>query len=309
MLEATKDLMLLVKCRNFSDMAFNKTREPKAVLFCHISAKELLLKTEIINKNLMAEFGTPSAAQHDDKKTKKIDTNHEIHDVIKGFHNQKTPDFNPETNVLYGAGEKGHIKHHLYEESIARIKTIGETVELEDLIAKSVLILNNINLNQESSDDEDQIKLLEKRKKFAMSKISSLLEDVNHYVISINALDTVKQQRDDINQEDYLAQLERADRYRKQRHDSLIQSLHSTIKYIQYNFGKINEKALEKWEEEQEEKGFPILDVRRVEFPPKVVCPESIDLNNRKHITAWAVQLALSLGQLKKRLTQEHASL
>lgn len=236
--------------------------------------------------------------------------NHEMHhDDVKRYHNQKTPDFNPDTNVIYGAGEKGHIKHHLYEESVVRDKTIGEASALEDIIAKSVLILNNIDLNPESNNDEEQVQLLEKRKKFAFGKISSLLEDVNQYVISISALDTVKQQREDINQDDYLIQLERADKYRKQRHDSLIQSLQSTIKYIQYNFGKISEKAQEKWEEEQEDKGLPILDVRRMEFPPKVVCPESIDLSNRKHITAWAVQLALSLGQLKKRLLQEHKSL
>jgi len=235
--------------------------------------------------------------------------NHEMHDDIKRFHNQRTPDFNPETGVLYGSGEKGHLKHYLYEESVIMDKTVGESSELEDIIAKSVLILRNVELNPESSGDEAQKELLEKRKKFAVDKISSLLEDINQYVISINALDTIKQQREDINQEDYSAQLERADEYRKQRHNSLIQNLQSTIKYIQYNFGKISEKALEKWEEEQEEKGFPILDVRRIGFPPKVVCPESIDLNNRKHITAWAVQLALSLGQLKKRLSQEHESL
>lgn len=234
---------------------------------------------------------------------------HEIHEGIKKFHDQKTPDFNTETGVVYGSGEKGHIKHQLYKESVDREKTVGETSELEDIIARSVLILKNIDLNPESNNDEEQIELLEKRKKFALRKVSSLLEDVNQYVIAINALDTVKQQREDINQEDYLSQLERADKYRKQRHDSLIQSVHSTISYIQYNFGKISEQALEKWEEAQEEKGFPILDVRRAEFSSKVIYPEGIDLHNRKHITAWAVQLALSLGQLKKRLSQEHASL
>jgi hypothetical protein len=159
------------------------------------------------------------------------------------------------------------------------------------------------------SYDGEQRNDLEKRKTVALNKIKNLFEDINQYITSINALDTLNQQSDEMDQKDYSSQKEAADKYREQMHNTLIRNLHSTIKYIQYNFGKISEKALEKWEEEQEEKGLPILDVRRAEFPPKVVCPESIDLNNRKHIMAWAVQLALSLGQIKKRLAQEHESL
>ena len=190
-----------------------------------------------------------------------------------------------------------------------RDKTVGESSALEDIIATSVLILKNIDLKSGAVGDEEQVELLDKRKKFALNKVSSILQDIKNYVIAITALDTVKAQRENLSQQDYLAQFDRADGYRRQMHNSLMRNMNSTISYIQYNFGKISEKALEKWEEEQEEKDIPILDIERVTFPPKVICPENIDLEDRKQITAWAVQLALSLGQLKNRLSLNHESL
>lgn len=186
---------------------------------------------------------------------------------------------------------------------------MGESSALEDIIATSVLILKNIDLKSGAVGDEEQVELLDKRKKFALNKVSSILQDIKNYVIAITALDTVKAQRENLSQQDYLAQFDRADGYRRQMHNSLMRNMNSTISYIQYNFGKISEKALEKWEEEQEEKDIPILDIERVTFPPKVICPENIDLEDRKQITAWAVQLALSLGQLKNRLSLNHESL
>jgi len=192
---------------------------------------------------------------------------------------------------------------------VERDKTVGESSALEDIIATSVLILKNIDLKSGAVGDEEQVELLDKRKKFALNKVSSILQDIKNYVIAITALDTVKAQRENLSQQDYLAQFDRADGYRRQMHNSLMRNMNSTISYIQYNFGKISEKALEKWEEEQEEKDIPILDIERVTFPPKVICPENIDLEDRKQITAWAVQLALSLGQLKNRLSLNHESL
>ncbi len=222
------------------------------------------------------------------------------HSIISGFHNQKEPDFNSKNGVLYGGGEKGDHRRHAYKESVEREKTIGEPSTLEDIISMSVLILKNIDLKPEAKEDEEQIKLLDKRREFALSKIDSLLKDINQYVISINALDTIKIQREEIDQKDYVAQIKMADEHRTQMHNSLMRNMQSTIKYIQYNFGKINESALEKWEEEQEEKDIPILAVQRMTFPPKVICPEDLNLDDRKQITAWAAQLSLSLGKLKK---------
>ena len=225
----------------------------------------------------------------------------EMHETIKRFHDQKEPDF-AENGIVYGGSEKGHHKNHAYKKNVERAETIGESSELEAIIAETVLKLNNIGLSDQSGDDNAQIELLDKKRKFALNKIKGLLDDISRYISSITAVDTVKMQREEINQKDYLAQFESADGNRRRTHNLLINDLQSTVSYIQYNFGKISEKALEKWEEEQEDKGEILLDIQRMTFPPKVVCPEHLNLNDRRQIADWAVQLALSLGKLKERL-------
>lgn len=222
----------------------------------------------------------------------------EMHEMMRKFHNQKDGDFDSSNGVVHSGREK-HSQHRRIEQETTETKRS----EFEDIISTTVLILKNIDLKSEARDDSEQIELLNKKKEIALRKISSLFADINSYTLSIGALDSVKMQREFLDQKDYLAQFDRADAYRKQLHNSLMRNMQSTIQYIQYNFGKINDKALEKWEEKQEDQGIEILDVQRMTFPPKVVCPENIDLNDRKQITSWAVRLALSLGKLKKDLS------
>lgn len=190
---------------------------------------------------------------------------------IAYFHDQKNE---PETFGQWSE-EKGRER----EKESNEIKILKETLKN----------IENAELEDYVANDEEQIKLLEKRKKEAKDMIYNLIERIQEYIKMVNV--NLAAQRTTEKDKAFVARLEETDKKRTRLHNALIDSLRITIRNISHNFANIDDKSLEKWEEHLEKHNQDLLLVKRQEFPEKIVCPENIDLNDRHAIAQWASKL------------------
>jgi hypothetical protein len=222
---------------------------------------------------------------------------------LSHFHNQKEPDFNPETGMVNSPWSDEQKKHNQFQDSKRFSEEVGNTSALEKQIEDVIELIDNIELDPKFRNDKTQIELLKKTKDGAKIKIREILSYLENYMVAVNQLDTVKTEKKNYDEEKYQIIFKKAEDDRELRHKILFSALLSTIKFISHSFGEISEEAIEKWEDEREEKNLPILHVKRVKFPDKVLCPDNVNLKDRKGIYPWAVQLSYSLGKLKNGLT------
>jgi hypothetical protein len=223
--------------------------------------------------------------------------------MLAKFHNQKEADFDPKTHVIYGAGDEGMIKNEELKNITNNNKEIGETGLLEKQIEDVLVLIDTAEIEDLYKEEKEQHVLMEKKKKYAKDKILEVLKNIEFYHSAIMALDNVKLEKDAFDQEIYVKKLIEADTYRKQRHDTLLLSVQSTIRFIAHNFSEISEEAIEKWEQGLEERNLPILHAKRVKFPENIICPDNINVHDRKQIAKWANQLWTSLGEFRKGLS------
>jgi uncharacterized protein YlzI (FlbEa/FlbD family) len=170
----------------------------------------------------------------------------------------------------------------------------------EKQIEAVVDAIDKIELQNSFRSDPQQLKLLEGEKILVRKKISDIWKSVDDYMRMISLVENVKIERDPYSQNRYLERLTEADEMRKMKHNALIADLTSTIRFINNTFGNISEEALEKWEDDLEEKGLPILKAHRIDFPKNILCPDKMDLSDRSQITTWAAALYRSTGKLKR---------
>lgn len=222
---------------------------------------------------------------------------------LSRFHNQKDPDFNPETGAINSPWSDEQRKHKKLDDSERFNEEVGATSALEKQIEDVIKLIDKAELDPAFKSDEGQIELLKKTKDNAKNKIRDVLGYLENYMVAVNQLDTVKTEKKNYDEEKYKIIFRKAEDDRELRHKILFNALLSTIKFISRSFGEISEEAIEKWEEEREEKNLPVLHIKRAKFPDKVICPNNVDLKNRKGIYPWAVQLSYSLGKLKNGLT------
>jgi len=209
--------------------------------------------------------------------------------MIAAFHNQKDPDFNEKTMI---------------EETKLEKNQNYELEKVESLIKETADLIKKITLEDDYSDNIEQQELLLKAKKDAKNKILEVLNDIKEYMMSILTSDEVKLEAESAEQEYYLKKLENADEIRKRKHNALISDLQSTIRFISHNFAQISEKAIEKWEEEREEKNLPILKAKRLKFPKNIICPDNVNIRDRDQVADWAAKtFAVSLEKIKKELS------
>lgn len=91
------------------------------------------------------------------------------------------------------------------------------------------------------------------------------------------------------------------------KHDALISSLHSAIRFIAHTFGNISEEAIDNYREEAERNGRLFLEAERVNLPENIICPDGMNINDRKVIAKWSATLYGSISRLKNRLSSEKA--
>jgi len=223
-------------------------------------------------------------------------------DIIRSYHNHQEPDFDPETGVVLSPGSEAFKRYQLFKELESGNNESG--IEAVKKIESVLSLIKEVRIDPAFRNNPEQISLLEKNKGNAKNKIRDVLSNIEEYIASIRALDDVKQSKESYTTEEaFIEKKQDADSFRTLKHDVLIKNLHATIRFIAHTFGDISEKAIEKWEEDLDERGIPLLFVERKKFPNKIICPDSLNLNDRKQITTWAYQIYYSLSQLKKELS------
>jgi uncharacterized phage-like protein YoqJ len=209
--------------------------------------------------------------------------------IVAQFHNQKSGDFNPETMVVYDPEDSGYEKYLKYKNKIESIENFGNLSELEKQIKGVLELVDSVELLDSSSVDSKD--LLEKKKTIAKELINKIWDDIANYASSIFKGYEIKGLKEEKDQKEYLEMLKNADSFRKIKHNVLISDLKIAIRFIAFNFGKIDEELIDDWEEKEEEAGRDVLRVKRVSFPKNVLCPDSVDLNDRKSVASWALAL------------------
>jgi hypothetical protein len=156
--------------------------------------------------------------------------------------------------------------------------------------------IDAVTLEPDYADDEQQQHLLEDAKRKARVMIEKTLQKAAEYI------DIVAQQVKDSNQgvagadrETVKARVIASDIRRTQKHNAFMSDLRSTIRFISHVFGDISEEAIDRWMESLEERGGTYIHTNRVPLPRNVLCPDSIDLSNRKSIAAWGEKVVQQL--------------
>jgi hypothetical protein len=218
------------------------------------------------------------------------------------FHNQKKGDFDPETGIVY---ETGTDKFEKYQELLEKEKiteNLGNNSKVEKHIENLISRINSLEVNSLYKNDEEQIKLLKQRKLQSKNLIGDVLKKAEEYLETIRRMYNISIKKDEMEGYDYRKELENADMVRRNSHDALIADINIANRFISKNFGKISEEAIEEWEETEENAGRKVLHAKRIELPPNVICVDNVNLNDRKSITDWAIQISQSLSEMKKRL-------
>ncbi len=191
-------------------------------------------------------------------------------------------------------GEEGETtsftQERMREEKYADVENSLETKHLVDV--KNMIM--NAELN---SGDQKEIAEFQKRKEEVSRLLAEIIKKTSDYKKTILYLMekhkavglTSGKSKEDI--QEYQEEHERLEKSRTSSHNVLLDAIKKAIRYINYNFGDINHKILDKWEEEQEERGNMILDVKRIKFPKNVICPDGVNLDDRKSLAAWAIKL------------------
>ncbi|MFC1678273.1 DUF3232 domain-containing protein [Patescibacteria group bacterium] len=219
------------------------------------------------------------------------------------FHNQKDGSFDPESGVTLKPGDKKFDDYQKLLEKEGRDKKIGETSKIEDHLISLIAAINNINLISSQRTNKKQLMQLEVKKQQAKELILDTLYKVEEYIGIIKELEEIKIHKDNQDQKIYREKLENMDLRRELKHNALMSSINIANRFIANNFGIINEERLEEWLDTEEQANRPILDIKRVELPPNIICVDTINLSDRHQVTEWAIQLSNSLAKLKKELS------
>lgn len=197
------------------------------------------------------------------------------------------------------------------EEDLTRKK--AKAAQQESLDVKSVRahiekLLQQIGATQLEpafQHDHTQERLLREAKQQSHQIIREILTAVRNYMQTIQQLETTKRRGvesyGDI--KDYIADIKQRDEVRSRNHDALISRLTIATRFISHTFGRIDETAQEHWEDERESRGLSILHVERIQLPPNILCPISINLHDRISIGEWASHVYDSLTVLEKKLS------
>jgi hypothetical protein len=219
------------------------------------------------------------------------------------FHNQKKGDFDPENNTIYESGTKDFDKYHKLQEKEKISIEIGSDSEVEKHIENILSQIDSIELESTHATDKEQIELLAKKKNQFKELLENVFKKADDYLETIRRMHNLKVGKDEMESSSYQDELENIERRRTSAHNALIADINIVNRFLEMNFGKIDEEMIEDWEEKEEASGRKVLYAKRIDLPKKGICVDRVDLNDRKSIADWAIQLMESLTKLKKRLS------
>jgi hypothetical protein len=231
--------------------------------------------------------------------------------LVAKFHNQKEPDFDPETGKIYEVGGTGFKRYQDFllkkeeNKSSDTSKNQEGGLRFEKQIANLIMTIENVKLDPLYGSDEGQKELLKQKKDQAKKMIGGVLDDIVEYMDTIDSFYQVKMKREDTDQEIFLTEMKNAEDRRASKHNALISGLYSAIRFISHTFGNISDEAIDNYREEAEKNNRPFLEVMRVDLPENILCPDGMDINDRKAIAKWSATLYDSISNLKDRLSSK----
>ncbi|MBI5077126.1 DUF3232 domain-containing protein [Candidatus Falkowbacteria bacterium] len=164
-----------------------------------------------------------------------------------------------------------------------------------DLIEKILAMIDSVGIKSEINGKErikQEAELLE-RKKQARDFVEDALCAVKNYVEIVSRIAYLVDRQKFYLEEDEFRRLHaEMDSRRRIAHENLISSLNIANRYILQNFGAISDEYLEEWQGAESKRKKIILDVARVHFPINLLCPDSINFNNRYAVAKWAADIA-----------------
>jgi len=190
--------------------------------------------------------------------------------------------------------------HSLPPEKRQNKQEIKIELSPEKQIEDVLYAVDKIELENGLKNDEQQIELLKKNKALVKIKIGNILVKINEYMRKISDQEKLVLEKSNYSDEEYNEKIGELWKTRREKHNALISELHSTIRFIANNFANIDTRAIEKWEENQEERGLAVLRTKRINLPKNILCPDKINLYDRDHIAAWAADIYHSTGTLRK---------
>ncbi len=210
------------------------------------------------------------------------------------FHDQKSGDFDPETGVMYSpfCEWEDHLEFNYNKESLNEKKHLEKVLKM----------INDIGIISSVENFSEQTKELAKRKDVAKNLIMDVFLKIKKYLETIRTMKHVRIKRENMKPEEYRIEMEKTDKNRRLAHNALIDSINIANRFINFNFGKIEDSLLEEWKDNEEKFGRNILDVERVSFPVNMICSDWVNLNDRKQVMEWAIQLACSISDLNENL-------
>ncbi len=239
----------------------------------------------------------------------KIDGHHEgLNEQLKFFRDDDTSA--DSHGVVASPWSKETIDKHKKEERERITREMGSPDDLCQIIVEVVDELNGIKLAEQFRDDRKQQLLLKKK----IDQAKSMIEDAGHltkrYVQSIEEWQAAKDGENRQSDEKHLQKFTDAEIARKNSHNALISQLRALIRFVSFNFSRdVSMEALEGWQEDQLERGQEVLQAKRIRFSRRnIILPDSVNIRNRKHITAWAGQISHSLTKIEKLLSRKPES-
>lgn len=205
--------------------------------------------------------------------------------------------FNPKTGSPLNPNGDDHEKAEKIKEDINRDKNYRDVFSH---FKGAIDLINNVKLSKDFVDDKEQVVILEEKKEKMKNLVASVLNKVNEYLGSIYQVAKLKKRdKNKIEQEDYLSEFERLDQARRIKHDVLISEISILNRFISFNFSKLEQEIIEEWEDREESQGRTVLYVERIDLPKNVICPDYIDMEDRKQIMDWAIKISESITDLK----------
>jgi len=185
------------------------------------------------------------------------------------------------------------------QDRIARDLGIGKIQEKEKPLLSLVKeILRQIDSIQLFKANKKEQKILEQQKQEAKDNIKRLLKSALEYVKSIDRVQQTQINRDKMDLNAYQQSLLEADKRRRLAHNALFDQAARTALYINLHFGRLSPARLEKFEEDEENAGRPVLNIDRQKFPPNLLWPEKVNLNIRESVGDWALLISRELADM-----------
>lgn len=200
----------------------------------------------------------------------------------------------------HSAGQYQHEKNlQSFYEQERKQERFGNAA---DHIKRVISLIDNMKIDSAHQNNQDQKKLLEKKKNQAKGLMNEVLRKTGEYLSVIARMASIKASKSEYESHVYRKKYEEIDQLRRINHNALMSNIDIVNRFIQKVFGKSDEEKIEEWENVELKAGRPILHAERVDFPENIIVIDGVNLYDRDQVREWAEQIGISLSELKNGL-------